>query len=176
MAKKKAVIRCTRPPATAKRRTSVASKARKTQAPARPTPVMILSGSTPNHRSRAAATMANALNRDLYRVDLSQVVSQYIGETEKNLARVFQAAARNASILCFDEADALFGKRTLDRYAILDKNDLLQRIQGHNGLVIATTQRAIRIDHPLLHIMQVALRGGATKKRSLAAARTKKTK
>ena len=84
------------------------------------------------------------LGLDLYRIDLSQVVSKYIGETEKNLRRVFDAAEDGGAILLFDEADALFGKRTEvrdshDRYANLEVSYLLQRMEAFRGLAILTT-------------------------------------
>jgi SpoVK/Ycf46/Vps4 family AAA+-type ATPase len=88
--------------------------------------------------------IAGGLKRDLYRVDLSKVVSKYIGETEKNLERLFDAAESAGAILFFDEAEALFGKRgevkdSKDRYANLEINYLLQRLETFNGLVILTT-------------------------------------
>jgi SpoVK/Ycf46/Vps4 family AAA+-type ATPase len=89
----------------------------------------------------AAEAMAKRLRRDLYRVDLHAVVSKYIGETEKNLGRVFAEAEANDAILFFDEADALFGKRsnvkdTHDRYSNLLVDYLLRRIEGYAGLVV----------------------------------------
>ena len=99
------------------------------------------------HATAAAETMAKQLRRDLYRVDLSAVVSKYIGETEKNLDRIFAAADAAGSILFFDEADALFGKRSTvkdshDRYSDIEIDYLLQRIAEYDGLaVFATTPR-----------------------------------
>ena len=89
----------------------------------------------------AAAVLATDLGRNLYRIDLSAVVSKYIGETEKNLAQVFDDAERVQAILLFDEADALFGKRTEvkdahDRYANLDVAYLVQRLEAFNGFKI----------------------------------------
>ncbi|SHG62539.1 AAA family ATPase [Bradyrhizobium erythrophlei] len=89
----------------------------------------------------AAAALAKRLGRDLLRVDLSAVVSKYIGETEKNLDRVFSDAAANGALLLFDEAEALFGKRTSvkdahDRYSKIEINDLLQRIEAYDGIVV----------------------------------------
>lgn len=89
----------------------------------------------------AAQTLARDLGKNLCRVDLGAVVSKYIGETEKNLSSVFNAAKRSDTILFFDEADALFGKRTgvkdsHDRYANLEINYLLQRAEDYSGLVI----------------------------------------
>jgi hypothetical protein len=92
----------------------------------------------------AAQTLARDLEINLYRVDLSSVVSKYIGETEKNLRRVFDAAEKGGAVLLLDEAGALFGKRTEvkdshDRYANIEVNYLLQRIEGFGGLVILST-------------------------------------
>jgi hypothetical protein len=99
----------------------------------------------------AAQTLAGDLRKDLYRVDLGAVVSKYIGETEQNLRRVFHAAEAGGAILFFDEADALFGKRTVvndshDRYANMVVNYLLQRIEGFEGLVVLTTNSRRRLD------------------------------
>jgi SpoVK/Ycf46/Vps4 family AAA+-type ATPase len=92
----------------------------------------------------AAQAVANASRRDLYRVDLSAVTSKYIGETEKNLGRIFVAAADAGSLLYFDEADALFGKRSAvkdshDRYAALELNFLFRSIKAHAGVSILAT-------------------------------------
>ena len=92
----------------------------------------------------AAEVLADELRLDLYRIDLSQVVSKYIGETEKNLRRVFDAAEEGGAILLFDEADALFGKRSEvkdshDRYANIEVSYLLQRMEAYRGLAILTT-------------------------------------
>jgi len=86
----------------------------------------------------AAEILANQLNLDLYRIDLSAVVSKYIGETEKNLRRVFDAAEQGGAILFFDEADALFGKRSEvkdshDRYANIEVSYLLQRMEDYRA-------------------------------------------
>ena len=92
----------------------------------------------------AAEVLASDLGLDLYRIDLSGVVSKYIGETEKNLRRIFDAAEASGAILFFDEADALFGKRTEvkdshDRYANIEINYLLQRMEDYHGLAILAT-------------------------------------
>ncbi len=92
----------------------------------------------------AAAVIANELNLALCRVDLGQVVSKYIGETEKNLQRIFDNVELSNAVLLFDEADALFGKRTEvkdshDRYANLEISYLLQRVENYPGLVILAT-------------------------------------
>ncbi len=99
----------------------------------------------------AAEVLANALSLDLYRIDLSAVVSKYIGETEKNLRRVFDAAEGGGAILLFDEADALFGKRSEvkdshDRYANIEVNYLLQRMEAYSGLAILATNMKSALD------------------------------
>jgi hypothetical protein len=101
-------------------------------------------GGSGTGKTMAAEVLAQRLRLDLYRIDLSQVVSKYIGETEKNLSRVFDAAEAGAAILLFDEADALFGKRTEvkdshDRYANIEVGYLLQRMESYRGLAILTT-------------------------------------
>ena len=95
--------------------------------------------------------LAAELGQDLFRIDLSAVVSKYIGETEKNLSRVFDAAERTDCILLFDEADALFGKRSdvrdaHDRYANQEIAYLLQRTDQFGGLAILTTNLGASID------------------------------
>ncbi len=97
-------------------------------------------------KTTAAEAVANHLGRELYRIDLSAVVSRYLGETEKHLGRLLDGAEGAGAILYFDEADALFGKRTgvrdsHDRYANLDMRHLLQRIEAHTGLIILATNR-----------------------------------
>jgi SpoVK/Ycf46/Vps4 family AAA+-type ATPase len=101
--------------------------------------------------TQAAGVLARDLGRDLYRVDLGRVVSKYIGETEKNLDRLFDAAESAGWVLLFDEADALFGKRTdvkdsHDRYANLDTNYLLERIEAFHGVAILATNRKASLD------------------------------
>jgi SpoVK/Ycf46/Vps4 family AAA+-type ATPase len=103
----------------------------------------------------AAEVLANYLNLDLYRVDLSGVVSKYIGETEKNLRRVFDAAEESGAILFFDEADALFGKRSEvhdshDRFANIEINYLLQRMEDYRGLAILATNMKSQLDQAFL--------------------------
>ena len=103
----------------------------------------------------AAEALAHDLDLDLYRVDLSATVSKYIGETEKNLRRVFDAAEQSGAILLFDEADALFGKRSEvsdshDRYANLEVSYLLQRMEAYRGLAILTTNMRSALDQAFL--------------------------
>src|SRR5206468_8822634 len=102
-------------------------------------------------KTKAAEVLAGELRLDLYRIDLSSVVSKYIGETEKNLRQVFDAAEDGGAILLFDEADALFGKRTdvkdsHDRYANIEVSYLLQRMEAHRGLAILTTNLKSALD------------------------------
>ena len=99
--------------------------------------------------------IAHELRLDLYRIDLSQVVSKYIGETEKNLRHVFDAAEEGGAILLFDEADALFGKRTEvkdshDRHANIEVSYLLQRMECYRGLAILTTNKKNDLDPAFL--------------------------
>jgi SpoVK/Ycf46/Vps4 family AAA+-type ATPase len=96
--------------------------------------------------------LARRLGLDIYEIDLSQVVSKWLGETEKNLSDVFDAAEPGHVVLLFNEADSLFGKRTSDvkssndRYANLETNYLLQRLERFNGLAILTTNLTSAID------------------------------
>ena len=95
------------------------------------------------------------LGLDLYRIDLAATVSKYIGETEKNLRRVFDAAEASGAVLLFDEADALFGKRGEvkdghDRYANLEVAYLLQRMESYRGLAILTTNLRSNVDRAFL--------------------------
>jgi ATPase family associated with various cellular activities (AAA) len=108
-------------------------------------------GSSGTGKTLAAEIMAGELRLDLYRIDLSQVVSKYIGETEKNLRRVFDAAEEAGAVLLFDEADALFGKRSEirdshDRYANIEVSYLLQRMEAYRGLAILTTNMKQALD------------------------------
>jgi SpoVK/Ycf46/Vps4 family AAA+-type ATPase len=102
-------------------------------------------------------------------VDLKAVVSRYIGETEKNLSRVLGKAERSDAILFFDEANALLGKRTNvkdvhDRYANLDTNYLLDRLEHHEGLTILATNQQGRLDKRLQKYLHVPLGRGPAKK------------
>lgn len=111
----------------------------------------LFSGPPGTGKTMTAAVLATELGLDLYHVDLSQVVSKYIGETEKHLGRLFDEAEANSAILFFDEADALFGKRTEvgdshDRYANMETSYLLQRIDEYEGLVILATNLSKNMD------------------------------
>ena len=95
-------------------------------------------------KTMAAGVMANALGMPLYRVDLSQLISKYIGETQKNIGKVFDAAEKKECVLLFDEADAVFSKRSdvsdaQDRYSNAETAYLLQRIEQYNGVSILAT-------------------------------------
>jgi len=111
----------------------------------------LFAGESGTGKTLAAEVLACELNLDLYRIDLAAVVSKYIGETEKNLRRVFDAADDSGAILLFDEADALFGKRSEvkdshDRYANIEVSYLLQRIEAYRGLAILTTNLKSALD------------------------------
>lgn len=115
----------------------------------------LFAGVSGTGKTMAAEVLANELRLDLYRIDLSQVVSKYIGETEKNLRRVFDAAEEGGAILLFDEADALFGKRSEvkdshDRYANIEVSYLLQRMEAYRGLAILTTNIKSALDSAFL--------------------------
>jgi hypothetical protein len=115
----------------------------------------LFAGTSGTGKTMAAEVLACELRLDLYRIDLSQVVSKYIGETEKNLRRVFDAAEAGGAVLLFDEADALFGKRSEvkdshDRYANIEISYLLQRMESYRGLAILTTNLKTVLDTAFL--------------------------
>jgi ATP-dependent 26S proteasome regulatory subunit len=112
---------------------------------------VLFSGSSGTGKTLAAGILASELGLEMYKVDLSSLVSKYIGETEKNLSRVFQEAEQGNAILFFDEADAIFGKRTEvkdahDRYANLEVGYLLQKMEEHQGMVILATNLSKNMD------------------------------
>ncbi len=114
---------------------------------------VLFAGPSETGKTRAAETIAADLDLPLHRVNLSQLVSTYIGETEKNLGRAFDAAESAGAILMLDEADALFGGRTSVqdshyRHANLDVSYLLDRIERFNGLVILVSNLKSHIDSP----------------------------
>jgi len=115
----------------------------------------LFSGPSGTGKTLAAEVLANELRLDLYRIDLSQVISKYVGETEKNLRGIFDAAENSGAILLFDEADALFGKRSEvkdshDRYANIEVSYLLQRMEAYRGLAILTTNLRNALDAAFL--------------------------
>lgn len=112
---------------------------------------VMFSGPPGTGKTMAASVLANELGLELFRVDLSRIVNKYVGETEKNLGRVFAAAAGTQAVLFFDEADALFSKRTgvqssVDRYANLETGYLLQRLELHDGMTILSTNLPHALD------------------------------
>jgi SpoVK/Ycf46/Vps4 family AAA+-type ATPase len=114
-------------------------------------------------KTLAATVLGKRVERDLYRVALSSVVSKYIGETEKNLRRVFDRAAKTDCILFFDEADALLGKRaavadTHDRYANIEVGYLLQQIEDFAGVVILATNHPSVLDDAFARRFQSVVR------------------
>jgi hypothetical protein len=113
-------------------------------------------------KTMAAEVLARDLRLDLYRIDLSAVVSKYIGETEKNLRGVFDAAERGGAVLLFDEADALFGRRTEvrdshDRFANIEISYLLQRMEAYRGLAILTTNQRSALDAAFLRRLRFVI-------------------
>jgi SpoVK/Ycf46/Vps4 family AAA+-type ATPase len=115
----------------------------------------LFSGASGTGKTMAAEVLAKEFQLDLYRIDLSAVVSKYIGETEKNLRRIFDAAEAGGAILLFDEADALFGKRSEvkdshDRHANVEVSYLLQRMEAYQGLAILTTNLKGSLDQAFL--------------------------
>jgi hypothetical protein len=116
---------------------------------------VLFAGESGTGKTMAAEVIANEVELDLYRIDLSAVVSKYIGETEKNLRRMFDAAEDGGAILFFDEADALFGKRSEvkdshDRYANIEVNYLLQRMEAYSGLAILATNMKGALDQAFM--------------------------
>jgi ATP-dependent 26S proteasome regulatory subunit len=112
---------------------------------------VLFAGPPGTGKTMAADIIAHDLELDLYKIDLSQVVSKYIGETEKNLNQIFTAATNSNAILLFDEADALFGKRSEvqdahDRYANIEIGYLLQQMESYEGLAILTTNMRNNLD------------------------------
>jgi SpoVK/Ycf46/Vps4 family AAA+-type ATPase len=115
----------------------------------------LFAGPSGTGKTMAAEVLARDLRLSLYRIDLSAVVSKYIGETEKNLRRVFEAAEQGAAVLFFDEADALFGKRSEvkdshDRYANIEVNYLLQRMESYRGVAVLATNMRSALDQAFL--------------------------
>jgi ATPase family associated with various cellular activities (AAA)/Winged helix domain, variant len=123
----------------------------------------LFAGDSGTGKTMAAEVIANDLQLNLYRIDLSAVVSKYIGETEKNLRRLFDAAENGGAILFFDEADALFGKRSEvkdshDRYANIEINYLLQRMEAYRGLAILATNMKSALDTAFMRRLRFIVR------------------
>lgn len=123
---------------------------------------VLFSGPSGTGKTMAAGIVARNLELDIYRIDLSTVVSKYIGETEKNLSRVFEAAEYANAILFFDEADALFGKRSEvkdahDRYANIEVSYLLQRMEAYDGVAILCTNFRQNLDQAFARRMQITI-------------------
>ena len=128
-------------------------------------PALLFAGPPGTGKAMAAQALAHDLGLALRRVDLSHIVSKYIGETEKNLDRIFEAAPDHGEVLLFDEADALFGKRSEvkdshDRYANIEISYLLARIEAHHGPVILATNRKQAIDAAFLRRLRFVEFGG----------------
>jgi len=122
----------------------------------------LFAGESGTGKTMAAEVVAATLRLDLYRIDLAAVVSKYIGETEKNLRRLFDAAEAGGAVLLFDEADALFGKRSEvkdshDRYANIEVNYLLQRMEAFEGLAILATNMKDALDNAFLRRLRFVI-------------------
>lgn len=120
---------------------------------------MLFTGPPGTGKTMAASVMAKQLQSELYRVDLTRIVSKYIGETEKNLAEVFDRAKLSGAILFFDEADALFGKRSEvkdshDKYANMETSYLLQKMEEYDGLTILATNFSQNLDEAFIRRIQ----------------------
>ena len=159
------VIKGTRARPAVQKKAKVRRQAKKSKATS--AAVLVLSGSTALRRRKSAELLAETLKVDLFRVDLSAVMSQYIGGTEKNLNDVFDKAEVSGAILFFDEVDALFGPRSSvndgnDRYVNAETAHLIQRIEGHNGMVILTTNGKKSIEQAFSPGTQVGVMVGTT--------------
>ncbi|UCC16079.1 MAG: ATP-binding protein, partial [Dehalococcoidales bacterium] len=123
---------------------------------------VLFSGPSGTGKTMAAEILAHELQLDLYKIDLSQIVSKYIGETEKNLERIFKEGQTSNAILFFDEADAIFGKRSEvkdahDRYANIEIAYLLQKMDEYEGMVILATNLRNNIDDAFSRRMHFTL-------------------
>ena len=125
--------------------------------------ITVFSGPSGTGKTMAAEALANRLKTPFIKINLKTIASRYIGETEKNLDKVFNSAQRAGTVLFFDEADALFGKRTNvkdahDKYANQETNYLLKRSESFSGLVILATNNRQNIDQALMrrvrHVLQ----------------------
>jgi hypothetical protein len=123
---------------------------------------VLFAGPSGTGKTMAAEVLAQRLQLDLYRIDLSAVVSKYIGETEKNLRKLFDAGESGGAILLFDEADSIFGKRSQvkdahDRYANIEINYLLQRMEQYHGLAILATNMRTALDPAFLRRLRFVI-------------------
>jgi ATP-dependent 26S proteasome regulatory subunit len=123
---------------------------------------LLFAGPSGTGKTMAAEVIAHELGLELYRIDLSMVISKYIGETEKNLSRIFDEAATSNAVLFFDEADALFGKRSEvrdshDRYANIEINYLLQKMEQYQGTVILATNLRKNMDDAFVRRIQFTI-------------------
>src|SRR4029079_7227379 len=123
---------------------------------------ILFAGPPGTGKTMSAQIIAAELGLDLYKIDLSTIVSKYIGETEKNLERIFTEAESSNAILFFDEADAIFGKRSgvkdaHDRYANLEISYLLQRMETYDGVTILATNLRSNLDEAFLRRLQFAV-------------------
>lgn len=122
----------------------------------------LFTGSSGTGKTLAAKILAAELGMDIYRVDLAAITSKYIGETEKNLQQLLSRAEELDAVLLFDEADALFGKRTgiedaHDRYANIETDSLLARLESYTGVVILTTNNQDNIDNAFVRRMDLVI-------------------
>jgi SpoVK/Ycf46/Vps4 family AAA+-type ATPase len=123
---------------------------------------ILFSGASGTGKTMAAGIIAREIGLDLYKIDLSMVVSKYIGETEKNLNRIFAEAQTGSAMLFFDEADALFGKRSEvkdshDRYANIEINYLLQKMEEHEGVIILASNLSKNLDEAFTRRLQFTI-------------------
>ncbi len=124
---------------------------------------VMFSGPSGTGKTTAAESIAREMNLDIYKIDLSSLASKYIGETEKNLAKIFDAAEEGGAILLFDEADSIFGKRSAvqdahDRYANMEVSYLLQRLEEYQGLAFLTTNLESSLDEAFLRRLKFIVR------------------
>jgi SpoVK/Ycf46/Vps4 family AAA+-type ATPase len=124
---------------------------------------VLFTGPSEDSKTVAADIISVELNLDIYRASLSSLISKHIGETEKNLDRVFREAAESSAVIFLDEADALFGKRSEikdshDRYANIEVTYLLQRIENYSGIVILSTRHSNTIDEALIRRMRYVVK------------------
>jgi hypothetical protein len=161
-------------PATVRRLASLLAGPRFRPVKAARGSLLVLSGSTKAQRRKTVDLLGAEVKQDLLRVDLSQVESRYIGETEKNLRGLFDRAARDGALLIFDEADVLFGKRTgvkdaHGRYADMEPNVWLECLGRHHGPVVVTTGPVFHLPAELLRCTRVIALRPAARKRGTSA-------